>query len=312
MSSTPLNALQSKSAAPLPLQAQQAKAPAPAAASKPVAAPPKAAAAPSSKVALGAGAGKPDSALYSSAGIVGVAANNGVVTAGGGRITVDIEASDSGYENKIYYSTDGFKTKHYIGVDNGGGSIDVGQLQAGTKIEFGIDNGRGDFFRSGGADKNADGVDHARTSRTSDGGTRIGFEDLRGGGDRDYNDAVIKVRETPVVPAAPAAAPKVEPAPVNTPAPATNRSGLADGTNPGRGAQHTSSANPGTLNPNNAVKPAAVGAPVKVAEPAAASRAAAAPKSAAAVTTYQQIAGLAAASSNAPDKKAANATLARA
>lgn len=163
---------------------------------------------------------------------------NGVV-AGQGRVVVDINASDSGYDNKIYYSTDNFKTKHYIGIDNQTGSVDLGTFKPGTTIQFGIDNGQGDFFKTGAASANADKFQHAQTSKTSTGGVRIGFEDLRGGGDRDFNDAIINVRSVPV------SAPPVS----NPPASNGNRSGLGDGTNPGQGAGTANSPNLGTNNP---------------------------------------------------------------
>lgn len=187
---------------------------------------------------------------------------NGVV-AGKGRVVIDIEASDSGYANKIYYSTDNFKTKQYVGIDNQTGSVDLGTFKPGTTIQFGIDNGQGDFFRTGGAKANADKFDHTKLSKVADGGVRVGFEDLRGGGDRDFNDAIIKVRSVAVGAATPptapgqtaapgavglpaaAAKPTTPPAPVNN----TNRSGLGDGTNPGQGAGTGNSPNMGTLNP---------------------------------------------------------------
>ncbi len=165
---------------------------------------------------------------------------DGAVIAGKGRVVLDIEASDSGYDNKIYYSTDNFKTKIYVGVDNKTGSVDLGTFKEGTKIQFGIDNGQGDFFRTGSKSVNTDKTEHARAAKTSDGGVRIGFEDLRGGGDRDFNDAIIKVRSVPQ------GAPPI----VNIPAPVNgNRSGLGDGTNPGQGGGSVNSPNQGTLNP---------------------------------------------------------------
>lgn len=136
---------------------------------------------------------------------------NGVV-AGTGRVMLDIEASDSGYANKIYYSTDNFKTKQYVGIDNQTGTVDLGTFKPGTTIQFGIDNGQGDFFTTGGKSANADKVDHTQVSKLADGGVRVGFEDLRGGGDRDFNDAIIKVRSVPVAP------PPVAPAASSVPA----------------------------------------------------------------------------------------------
>ncbi len=177
---------------------------------------------------------------------------DGGVIAGKGRVVVDIEASDSGYDNKIYFSTDNFKTRTYIGIDNQTGSVDLGSFKPGTKIQFGIDNGQGDFFKTGNKAANPDKFVHAQTAKTTDGGVRIGFEDLRGGGDKDFNDAIIKVRSVaqgvalPAPPAAPAA--PSAPAP-STPTSNDNRSGLGDGSNPGQGSGTANSPNQGTLNP---------------------------------------------------------------
>ena len=178
-----------------------------------------------------------------------LAVSAGGVVAGKGNVVVDIQASDSGYDNKIYYSTDNFKTKTYIGVDNQTGSVDLGSFKPGTKIQFGIDNGQGNFFRTGGAAANTDKFDHAKATKTAAGVT-IGFEDLKGGGDRDFNDAIIQVRSVApgsVKPSAtvPAPAPATATAP-----PKTNASGLGDGTNPGQGGGTANSPNQGVNNPS--------------------------------------------------------------
>ncbi len=180
---------------------------------------------------------------------------NGVV-AGKGRVVIDVEASDSGYSNRIYYSTDNFKTKQYVGIDNETGTVDLGTFKPGTTIQFGIDNGQGDFFRTGGKNANTDKVDHTKVSKLADGGVRVGFEDLRGGGDRDFNDAIIKVRSVAVGAALtpPAPAPGGVTGTPGTPPASTgnsngNRSGLGDGTNPGQGSGTGNSPNQGTLNP---------------------------------------------------------------
>ena len=115
----------------------------------------------------------------------------------GGEVSVDIKPSASGYDNKIYWSDDNFKTKHEVGIDNKTGTVKLGTFPPGTKIQFGIDNGHGDFFVQGTADSNSDKQVHAQTDHQGDGSMSVGFEDLRGGGDHDFNDAVINVREAP-------------------------------------------------------------------------------------------------------------------
>ncbi|MBC7513004.1 MAG: DUF4114 domain-containing protein [Herminiimonas sp.] len=221
---------------------------------KPPAAPVAVAAKPATITSIGQSP-QPSLGLFNSAGVVAkpavatapAAAQAGGATfvAGKDDVTVEIQKSDSGYDNKIYYSTDNFATKHLIGIDNQTGTVNLGKFAEGTKIEFGIQNGANQFFRTGAAATNFDNFQHALTSKNGD-GIQIGFEDLVGGGDKDFNDAIITVRSVPakvVAPPAPSARDVI---------PKDNRSGLGDGTNPGQGAGRENSPNQGTSNPNNA------------------------------------------------------------
>ncbi|MBC7499552.1 MAG: DUF4114 domain-containing protein [Herminiimonas sp.] len=169
----------------------------------------------------------------------GTANSDGSYTTGKDAVSITIEKSDSGYNNKIYFSTDNFKTRQLVGIDNQTGTINIGSFAAGTKIDFGIDNGQGDFFRTGGASANSDNFQHMQSSAVAGGGQQVGFEDLRGGGDRDFNDAIITVRNVPAA--------EVK----------DNRSGLGDGSNPGKGSGTANSPNTGTLNPSAVKTPAA-------------------------------------------------------
>lgn len=124
---------------------------------------------------------------------------NGTFVTSGESVMVTIHASDSGFNNKIYWSTDNFKTRHYINMDNRKGNYYIGTFAAGIVIEFGIDNGAGGFYRTGSAAANPDGVVHARVKKAND-VTTIGFEDLPRGGDFDFNDALISVRNEAIKP----------------------------------------------------------------------------------------------------------------
>ena len=112
----------------------------------------------------------------------------------GSHVIVDINQSESDFNNKIYWSDDNFKTKHYLGIDNQSGTYDLGSIGKGKSLQFGIDNGHGSFFQTGGGSANPDGMDHTQVRQNSNGSTTVGFEDTVGGGDRDYNDAMISVR----------------------------------------------------------------------------------------------------------------------
>jgi hypothetical protein len=168
--------------------------------------------------------------------------------AGKGDVVVEVKASESGYDNRIFWSTDNFTTKNYIGTDNQTGNVNLGKFKEGTKIQFGIDNGAGQFFKSGPASRNVDNIAHAKVTKTSE-GSEFGFEDLMGGGDRDFNDAIIKVRNLPA---------EEQQTGINAPEVTSktvkqktkiNRSGLGDGTNPGQGGGTANATNQGTNNP---------------------------------------------------------------
>ena len=76
----------------------------------------------------------------------------------------------------------------------------LGGFTAGQEIVFGIyvyDQARGRYYTyySGGAGNNPDGVKHVQLWKIEDGkyALRVGFEDLYGGGDKDYNDLIFEV-----------------------------------------------------------------------------------------------------------------------
>lgn len=71
--------------------------------------------------------------------------------------------------------------------------MNLGSFSAGDELIFGIYvNNTGDIFKTGPGSRNADGLAHALVDFQSNGVAIVGFEDLYGGGDRDYNDCVFK------------------------------------------------------------------------------------------------------------------------
>lgn len=112
----------------------------------------------------------------------------------GNEMLLRILASDSGYDNRIVMSFDGFRTWTDLGTDNQDlqATTSVAMPQ-GTQVEFGIVNGEGTLLRAGDATLNEDGQVHARVDSAADGTLTIGFEDLSGGGDGDFDDARIEI-----------------------------------------------------------------------------------------------------------------------
>jgi RHS repeat-associated protein/uncharacterized repeat protein (TIGR01451 family) len=72
-----------------------------------------------------------------------------------------------------------------------GTKVTVGPYEAGTELVFGI-NANGSIFRMGPTERNPDGQLHATVDFDSTGCAVVGFEDLFGGGDRDYNDNMFR------------------------------------------------------------------------------------------------------------------------
>ncbi|MEO5662756.1 MAG: RHS repeat-associated core domain-containing protein [Nocardioides sp.] len=88
-----------------------------------------------------------------------------------------------------------------------GTTVTVGPYGSGTELVFGIRAG-GQEFRLGPGARNPDGIPHAVVDFGADGCAVVGFEDLFGGGDRDYDDNKFKfcggiAAEVPVEPEVP-------------------------------------------------------------------------------------------------------------
>jgi hypothetical protein len=112
----------------------------------------------------------------------------------------------AGYHNQFFYSTDNGNSLNTIFEDASspnsilanGGPLALGEgrrlgnFMGNTVLSFLLQNPNGNIY---GADpsQNQDGLQHV-TAYSSDGYMILGFEDLDGGGDRDYNDVVVAVR----------------------------------------------------------------------------------------------------------------------
>ena len=73
--------------------------------------------------------------------------------------------------------------------------VNVGSFPAGVELLFGIKVlNTGDVFKMGPGSRNPDGIPHAVVNFLEPGRAHVGFEDLFGGGDRDYNDNMFEFR----------------------------------------------------------------------------------------------------------------------
>ena len=120
------------------------------------------------------------------------------VTASGGDVIVTILGSDAGYTSDLYFESVGGPV--LIGSNRDTGlQLNLGNFNPGDELLFRLHvRDTGNDFYTGDAARNPDGIAHANIAPDA-GFSIVGFEDLLGGGDRDYNDCQFRFEN--VVPA---------------------------------------------------------------------------------------------------------------
>ena len=111
-------------------------------------------------------------------------------------VIVTFLASNSGYNNQFGLSSPSSMFFGYGYSTPAGTVFDLGNYTNGTELIFYLTNGRGQTFYSGPASRNPDNVAHAYVKSISDDTWNVGWEDLYGGGDRDYNDIIYNITFT--------------------------------------------------------------------------------------------------------------------
>lgn len=122
----------------------------------------------------------------------------------GGDVTVTVQPSTAGFLSELRLYSTVPSTFIAYNAPNGNppgtfvtltaAQIDVDH-DVGDELVFGIFvTNTGDTFKLGPAGRNADGQIHGAIDNLGGGVLRVGFEDLRGGGDRDYDDNVFDFR----------------------------------------------------------------------------------------------------------------------
>lgn len=118
----------------------------------------------------------------------------------GGDVTITVQPATAGYVSELkLFSADpdiflALNTAVGTTVTLDASTIDIGH-DIGDELVFGIYvQNTGDTFLMGPGSRNADGLIHAAINDLGGGVLRVGFEDLRGGGDLDYDDNVFDFR----------------------------------------------------------------------------------------------------------------------
>lgn len=130
-----------------------------------------------------------------------------VVIEGDASVQTTFCGGSAGYTSDSYLASPDFV---YVGtghVTPSGTTIDIGSFIDGTELVFAIYvRNTGYWYYSGPGSRNPDGIVHAAVTDNGGGNFHVGFEDLFGGGDRDYDDINLVVTSTglAVVPDSPA------------------------------------------------------------------------------------------------------------
>lgn len=122
----------------------------------------------------------------------------------GGDVTVTVQSSTAGFlsELRLYSTAPDIFIAFNAPNGNPAGTfvtLTAAQLDVdhniGDELVFGIRvTNTGNVFKLGPGGRNADGVIHGAIDNLGGGVLRVGFEDLFGGGDRDYDDNVFDFR----------------------------------------------------------------------------------------------------------------------
>ncbi|MDO9445349.1 MAG: Ig-like domain-containing protein, partial [Dehalococcoidia bacterium] len=130
-----------------------------------------------------------------------VAAAQRIFVAADACIAIKVLAFSAGYTSQIWLM--GPDGPRYLGVTNQNVNqqVTVGFYPAGTTLDFGIKvQQTGYTFVTGAASANPDNLVHAQVNAGSGSVLYVvGFEDLYGGGDQDYDDVVFQVIDIPCV-----------------------------------------------------------------------------------------------------------------
>ena len=113
----------------------------------------------------------------------------------GDPVLVRFVGSDAGYTSELFLFVEGEQQTILNGRTSAAG-LQTALSQAlarGDEVVLGIYvQNTGQMYYTG-LGRNVDGVQHARFWTAEDGSIRVGFEDLEGGGDMDYNDLIFEI-----------------------------------------------------------------------------------------------------------------------
>jgi Domain of unknown function (DUF4114) len=120
-------------------------------------------------------------------------ADKGSYTIGqSGRLEVKVGEGRADFKSQMQYRVNGGDWHTLTNSKDTGHTATI-HAPPGSNVQFRIQTPDGNTLRAG-STRNVDGLDHGQVSKTSN-GYRLGFEDQTTGSDRDFNDAVLQLRD---------------------------------------------------------------------------------------------------------------------
>jgi hypothetical protein len=116
------------------------------------------------------------------------------VVTGSEAVTIELLGSESGYTSEVWVDGPVEQGPLFDNRDPAGTAVAVGPYDLGEELILGlVVESHGLHWQTGPRERNADGRAHATVAFTGECTWRLGFEDLHGGGDQDFNDVVVEV-----------------------------------------------------------------------------------------------------------------------
>ena len=138
--------------------------------------------------------GGQDACWQPEAGYVENPAARLVVNEADANVEVTFILSDTDYEDELWLDSPDDVMLVQAWTDPVGTTYEAGPYAVDTEMIFGVQVlTTGDHWQSGPATRNSDGVVHGAVTYEGNCSWLMGFEDLNGGGDLDYNDVVLRV-----------------------------------------------------------------------------------------------------------------------
>ena len=112
-------------------------------------------------------------------------------------VELRVVAGAAAFNDEFVWDTTAPGRSFFCRDEEQGDTISLGTYTDATVLDFSLRTPSRDLWVTGAGTYNPDGLAHARLEQTDEYTVRLGFEDLAGGGDLDYDDCLVDLIITP-------------------------------------------------------------------------------------------------------------------